>query len=149
MRIFLDTNIYIIGQLLTLSPEEKLLEYLGFYSEDAQAKKAQVEVIISQELISQVLRVGKRLQSKDWASKLVDQIWCNLNCLFIPETSEMQTEARQLLKTKLIPSEDIFIYLTAKYGKADYFVSGNRELIQSIADFECYTVQDFLKKIKL
>lgn len=148
MKIFLDTNIYIIGQLFPSSPEEELLQYLGFYGNNDQVDKSPVNVIISQELINQILRVGKRLQDKDWASKLVDQIWCNLNCLFIPETSEMESEAIQLLKTKLIPSEDIFIYLTAKYGKADYFVSGNRELIKAIADFQCCTVEDFLDIIK-
>lgn len=142
MKIFLDTNIYIIGQLIPLSPEEKLLQLLGFYDQTPSSNK--IQVIISQELINQLLRVGKRLQGKDWSSKLVDQIWCNLNCLFIPETKEIEQEAKQLLKTKLIPSEDIFIYLTAKWVKVDYFISGNRELIKAIADFECFTVEEFL-----
>ena len=142
MRIFLDTNIYIISQLIPLSPEEKLLQLRGFY--DKIPSSNEIQVIISQELINQLLRVCKRLQGKDWSSKLVDQIWCNLNCLFIPETQEMEEEAKQLLKTKLIPSEDIFIYLTAKWGQVDYFISGNRELIKAIEDFECFTVEEFL-----
>ena len=142
MRIFLDTNIYIIGQLIPLSPEEQLLKLLEFYD---KKPSSEIQVIISQELINQLLRVGKRLQGKDWSSKLVDQIWCNFNCLFIPETKEMEQEAKQLLKTKLIPSEDIFIYLTAKWGQVDYFISGNRELIKAIADFECFTVEEFLE----
>ncbi len=141
MRIFLDTNIYIIGQLIPESAEEKLLKALGFYD---QKFLATIQVIISQELIDQILRVGKRLQGKDWSGQLVNQIWGNLNCLFIPETMEMQQEAEQLLQSKVIPSEDIFIYLTAKFGQADYFVSGNRELINTIADFECLTAKDFL-----
>lgn len=143
MKIFLDTNIYIIGQLIASSPEEILLTKLGFYDSVSSLDR---QVIISQELINQVLRVGKRLKSKDWASQLVDQIWCNLNCLFVPETREMEEEAKQILATKLIPSEDIFIYLTAKSGQADCFVSGNRELIKAIADFECLTVDEFTNK---
>lgn len=48
--------------------------------------------------------------------------------------------------SKIIPSEDIYIFLTANYGNADCFVSGNRELIQAIADFECLTPSDFVNK---
>ncbi len=58
----------------------------------------------------------------------------------------MKNEAHQLLVEKSIPSEDIYIYLTAKYGKADYFISSNRELIKSIADFECLTPEIFINK---
>jgi predicted nucleic acid-binding protein len=51
-----------------------------------------------------------------------------------------------LLVNQLIPREDIYIYLTAKYGQADCFISGNRELIKTIADFECITADNFIKK---
>ena len=141
MRVFLDTNIYIIGQLIPESAEEKLLKILGFYDQNYSST---IQVLISQELINQILRVGKRLQGKDWSGQLVNQIWYNLNCLFILETTKMRQEATQLLQNKVIPSEDIFIYLTAKFGQADYFVSGNRELISIIADFQCLTAKDFL-----
>jgi predicted nucleic acid-binding protein len=142
-KIFLDTNIYIIGQLNPLSPEEHLLQWLGYYTPNY---KSQAKVIISQELINQILLVGKRLKGKDWAAKTVDQIWQNLDCLFVPETREMQAEARKILAQKGIPNEDIFIYLTAKYGEADIFVSENRELIKLIADFECLNSEEFINK---
>jgi predicted nucleic acid-binding protein len=142
-RIFLDTNIYIIGQLKPLSPAEQLLKWLGYYTTNNQS---QIKVIISQELINQILRVGKRLQGKDWAAKTVAQIWQNLNCLFIPETDEMKTEASKMIAEKLVPSEDVFIYLTAKYGEVDIFVSENRELIKVIASFECLTSEEFIDK---
>jgi predicted nucleic acid-binding protein len=86
-RIFLDTNVYIIGQLQPDSNEEKILSWLGFYQ---PLKKSEIQLIISQELINQILRVSKRVQGKDWGSKIVDQIWCNLNCIFIPETEEIK-----------------------------------------------------------
>jgi predicted nucleic acid-binding protein len=103
-------------------------------------------MIISQELINQILRVGKRLQGKDWAAKIVTRIWVNLDCLFIPKTEQILIEAKQILANKAIPREDIFIYLTAKYGEADSFVSSNRELIRQIADFECLTPENFIQK---
>lgn len=143
-RIFLDTNIYIIGQLKPLSPADKILEWLGYYNR--LKNNNQIQVIISQELINQILRVGKRLEGKDWAAKIVDQIWQNLNCLFIPETDEIRAEASQIIKEKLVPSEDVFIYLTAKYGEANIFVSENRELIKMIANFECLTSDEFIDK---
>jgi hypothetical protein len=99
-RIFLDTNIYIIGQLKPLSPAEQLLKWVGYYTTNNQS---QIKVIISQELINQILRVGKRLKDKDWAAKTVAQIWQNLNCLFIPETDEMKTEASKMIAEKLVP----------------------------------------------
>lgn len=45
-----------------------------------------------------------------------------------------------------IPTEDIEVFLTAKFGLTDCFVSSNRELIKAIADFECLTPDVFIKK---
>ena len=59
-RIFLDTNIYIIGQLKPLSPQERILTWLGYYTSNNQSS---IKVIISQELINQILRVGKSSQN--------------------------------------------------------------------------------------
>lgn len=146
-KIFLDTNVYIIGQLKPDSQEEIILQWLGFFN---SIKQSEIKIIISKELINQILRVSKRVKGKDWGSKIVDQIWQNLNCLFIPETDEMKVKANKLLDNQLIPREDIYIYLTALLGEADCFISGNRELIKAIADFECLTPNDFISKyIKL
>ncbi|MBO1345968.1 MAG: hypothetical protein EBE86_000525 [Hormoscilla sp. GUM202] len=78
-------------------------------------------------------------------ARIVDRIWQNLNCVFVPETDELNAEAEQIIANQSIPAEDIFIYLTAKYGEADCFVSGNRELIKAIADFPCFTPEDFVQ----
>ena len=59
-RIFLDANIYIIGQLKPLSPQERILTWLGYYTSNNQSS---IKVIISQELINQILRVGKSSQN--------------------------------------------------------------------------------------
>lgn len=142
-KIFLDTNVYIIGQLKPDSQEEIILQWLGFFN---SIKQSQIKIIISKELINQILRVSKRVKGKDWGSKIVDQIWQNLDCLFIPETDEMNVKANELLANQLIPREDIYIYLTALLGEADCFISSNRELIKAIADFECLTPNDFINK---
>ena len=53
-RIFLDTNVYILGVLDLDSIEGRVLKRLGWQ------EKSDVQVILSQELIVQILRVGKR-----------------------------------------------------------------------------------------
>ncbi|MBE9088686.1 hypothetical protein IQ232_02480 [Microcystis aeruginosa LEGE 11464] len=58
----------------------------------------------------------------------------------------MKAEASQIIAEKLVPSEDVFIYLTAKYGAAEIFLSENRELIKIIANFDCLTSEEFLDK---
>lgn len=65
---------------------------------------------------------------------------------YVPSTIDWNEEKLRLINEQIIPSEDIEIYLSAKYGKANCFVSGNRELIKAIADFECLTADDFVKK---
>lgn len=142
-RLFLDTNVYIIGQLIPGDFEDQLLQRLGLYE---PIKSSRAQVIISQELINQLLRVGKRLKGKDWSAKLVDQIWSNLNCIFIPESQSMKFEANQLIARGIIPKEDIYIYLGAKFGQADFFISANRGLLRAIADFPCLTAQEFVSK---
>ncbi|MFM7886842.1 MAG: hypothetical protein ACKPCM_09165 [Pseudanabaena sp.] len=59
--IFLDTNIFILGALDLESDESKILSIL----ESDKNSDRQTKVIFSQELIDQILRVGKRLQNKD------------------------------------------------------------------------------------
>jgi hypothetical protein len=60
-RVFLDTNVYIVGVADATSSEWEILSWLGFetYRPDAP------EVVISEAVIEQILRVGKRLKNKD------------------------------------------------------------------------------------
>jgi predicted nucleic acid-binding protein len=64
LRVFLDTNVYIVGVANSTSAEWKILEWLGFESHRSDA----AEVVISAEVIEQILRVAKRLKNKDVAS---------------------------------------------------------------------------------
>ena len=141
--IFLDTNIYILGALDLASDENKILSLL---INDGNSDQ-QTRVIFSQELIDQILRVGKRLQNKDWSSGLLTRLWQQLQVDFIfVEDQDIQAIA----DAGVIPREDAGIYLTAKQGKAQCFVSRNYKLIRALVEqteeFECLTPIEFLQK---
>ena len=142
-RLFLDTNVYILGSNDSQSDEGLILTWLGF----RQSKSSDIEVVISQELLDQVSRVAKRLRSKDWSGELIDRIWQNLNVHYVLlEASALATLEQQAI----VPREDIGVYLTAKVGKANCFVSSNHKLIRSLVqetqEFECLTPSEFVEK---
>lgn len=66
-RVFLDTNVYIVGVADSSSAEWKILQWLGFEDRCPDA----AEVVISADVIEQILRVAKRLRHKDWAGSIV------------------------------------------------------------------------------
>lgn len=142
-RIFLDTNIFITGDANKISPESFILEALGYRG---KPKLILSEIVFSDELLDQIRRVSKYLYGKDKAGEIISNIWLWFNIDYVSYNAEWEKEKLTLINNKIIPSEDIEIYLTAKLGKADCFVSGNRELIKAIADFECLTPNDFLNK---
>ena len=141
--IFLDTNIYIIGATDPTSPERRILESLGFDDK----KEDGAIVIISDELIDQILRVSKRIQNKDLSGEIVSRIWqtLNVNYVFLD-----YIEMSNLEKQGVIPREDIGVYLTARTGRAKCFVSANYKLIKQLVDktgeFECLTPIQFVSK---
>jgi predicted nucleic acid-binding protein len=142
-RIFLDTNVYIIGAASPESHERLILNWLGFEGDNASS----VEVVVSQELVEQISRVAKRLKNKDWSGEILARIWQNLNvCYVLLEDSQFS----ELENLGVIPREDIGVYLTAREGKSEYFISSNHELIRSIVektkDFECLTPKEFVTK---
>lgn len=143
MRIFLDTNIYILGADSRQSNEGRILTWLGFHQNTSSAN----EVIVSEALIDEIARVAKRLRNKDWSGELLSKIYSNLNIRYV-------LIDRQLFATleaqAVIPREDIGVYLTAQSGKADYFVSANHKLIRALVreteEFECFTPETFVSK---
>lgn len=142
-RVFFDTNVYIIGVADPDSYERQLLNWAGF----EQRKTGSVEVIISQELFEQILRVAKRLQNKDWGGEILGRIWQNCNVCYV------LLDAKEFLNVELIaeiPREDIGVYLTARKGKAQCFVSANYKLIRTLVkktkEFECLTPEEFVSK---
>ncbi len=46
--------------------------------------------------------------------------------------------------------EDVGVYLTARNGKADCFISSNRKLVHALVEqtreFECLTPEDFIHR---
>ena len=142
-RIFLDTNIFIVGDADKTSVQSFILEALGYRG---KPKLILAEIIFSDELIDQIRRVGKYLYGKDKAGEIISNIWRWLNIYYVSVNDVWEREKLALVNSKIIPSEDIEIFLTAKLGQADCFVSGNRELLQAIADFECLTPDNFINK---
>jgi predicted nucleic acid-binding protein len=139
--IFFDTNIYIFAALDLDSEESKILSLLEINS------NWQTKVIFSQELIDQILRVGKRLQNKDWSSSLLAKLWQQLQIDFIFVDDQ---DVQAIADAGIIPREDAGVYLTAKQGKAECFVSRNYKLIRALVEqteeFECLTPKEFLQK---
>lgn len=138
--IFFDTNIYIFGALDLDSDENKILSLLK--NSDQKTK-----VVFSQELIDQILRVGKRLQNKDWSSSLLARLWQQLKIDFIFVDDQ---DIQAIADAGIIPREDAGVYLTAKQGQAKCFVSRNYKLIRALVEqteeFECLTPKEFLQK---
>ncbi|MGD1867260.1 MAG: hypothetical protein ACFB0D_22145 [Phormidesmis sp.] len=142
-RIFLDTNVYIVGAADTDSVEWQILTWLGFDGN----QPAQSEVVVSAELIEQILRVAKRLKTKDWAGSIVSRMWQNLNLRYVLVDNE---EYSQLAAEGWLPREDIGVYLAAKQGGTDCFISSNHGLIRAVVtetkEFECFTPENFAKQ---
>lgn len=141
--IFLDTNVYIIGAIDANSCERQILEWLGFNGNNNN----ETEVIVSDELFEQILRVSKRLQNKDFGGEILGRIWRNFNICYVILDLD---ECIALAASGIIPREDVGIYLTAKGGKAQCFISANYKLIRSLVEqtqeFECLTPNEFVKK---
>ena len=142
-RLFLDTNVYILGADNPESYEGKILYWLGW----GQETPASVEVILSEAVLEQISRVAKRLRHKDWAGEIIRRIWQDLNSRYVV----LEPQALGQLKAlATIPREDIGVYLTAKMGKAQCFVSANHKLIRTLVEqtgeFECLTPEEFVNR---
>jgi predicted nucleic acid-binding protein len=142
-RIFLDTNVFIIGSTEPSSPEASILEWLGFFGRRIGGST----VVVSDVLIEQVVRVGRRIRGKDYSGELIARLWQNLSV----EHVTVEEDAWQLLSQKdVVPREDISIFLTAMSGSVECFVSANHKLIKALATtdqlFECLTPIEFVAK---
>ena len=141
--IFLDTNVYIIGAVELESPEGLILQWLGWKVKNDNP----VRVIISEELIDQISRVAKRLKNKDWSGEIIGRIWQNLKFCYV-QIDDFELD--KLEELGIIPREDVGVYLTAKVGEAECFISANHKLIKVLAqqtgDFECLNPSDFVNK---
>lgn len=68
MRLFLDTNIFILGASIAESPSALILDWLGF---DGRERPDGVSVLISAELQDQIRRVARRVGGKNWAGEII------------------------------------------------------------------------------
>jgi predicted nucleic acid-binding protein len=142
-RIFLETNVLIIGSAYPDSHEADILRWAGF----GQTEPGPVEVIVSEELFQEIRRVARRLRHKDWAGELLGHIWQDFRLRYVMIDSK---DLDALMGSGAIPSEDTGVFLTARVGLAQCFVSANHELITTIAqrtgEFECLTPAEFVEK---
>ena len=102
---------------------------------------------MSDEVLDQIRRVGRRLAGKDWAGALLARIWRNVRLAYVTVSTE-QVEA--LLEAQpAVPREDLLVYLSALNGEAECFVSYNHELIAALAaahsEFESLTPDEFVR----
>jgi len=141
-RLFLDTNIYIVGTMAPDDPEGIILRWL--IGETVIEDYPRPEVVISNELQAQIARVARRVRHKDWAGHVLSLVW-RMRIVNVV-VSEKEVEQVELAGT--IPREDAGIYLAACEGKATCFVSENRKLLKAAVaqtnDFECLTPAEFV-----
>lgn len=142
-RLFLDTNVYILGTIEPESAEGQILRWL----ESPELSALRVRVIISKELIDQILRVAKRLRNKDWGSEILGRIWQRFKVEYVQLSN---ADFENVHSLGVIPREDEGVYLTASQGKAQCFVSANHELIRTLVqktgEFECLFPQEFVNQ---
>jgi hypothetical protein len=141
MRVFLDTNGYIVGAAFPESAEAAILEWAGF---DGTTPPA-VEVVVSEALFEQIRAVARRVRGKDWAGEILMRLWRYMRIRFVIIDP---AESTQLTQQGTIPREDVEIFLAARQGGADLFVSANRELVRAAAAqtgaFRCLSAEDFV-----
>lgn len=142
-RLFLDTNVFIIGTAIPDSPEARILEWLGFF----ERRDNSPTIIVSDVLLEQIRRVGRRIGGKDYSGELIVRLWENLS---VSHVVLDLPSLEGLYQAGLIPREDVPIFLTAQVGKAEYFVSANHKLIKALAAtnrlFECLAPMEFVDK---
>lgn len=144
-RIFFDTNVYIIGFAAPETDEFRCLQWAGLGMK--QSSLIEIEVVISEILLEEIMRVAKRLRNKDWSGEIVGRIWQDFQvCYVLLDENELEI----IENSGNIPREDAGVYLTAKTGKAQCFVSANYKLVKAIVEktgeFECLTPEAFVNK---
>lgn len=141
--VFLDTNVYIVGAAISGTPEAQILVWAGW----DQIEPGFVEIVFSVELLDQIARVARRVRNKDWAGEIINKTGKEMNLIY---TTIDDGEAKQIERDGFLPREDIGVYLTARNGHAECFVSSNHELIQALVhetgEFECLTPEQFVGK---
>ncbi len=142
-RVFLDTNVYIVGAAIADSPEAAILDWAGFDGSTVPT----VEVVVSETLFRQIRGVARRLRGKDWAGEILMRIWRYMTVRFVIVDPQ---ESAQMREQGTIPSEDVEIFLAAREGDAECFVSANRELVRAVAAqsgaFICLTPEEFVSQ---
>jgi predicted nucleic acid-binding protein len=142
-RIFLDTNVFIVGAAIGDSAEATILDWAGF----GPPRQADVVILASDALFQQIARVARRLRGRDWAGAIIGRIWRNMQVDYVLLDD---AEIRRWEADEVVPRADVTVYLTVLNGRADCLVSANHELVKALASqsgrFECLTPPQFVAK---
>ena len=99
-RLFLDTNVFVVGAAFADSPEAAILDWAGFSSQ----RRADVVILVSDALFQQIARVARRLRGKDWAGQILERVWRNMIVDYVPlRDAEIRC---------LTPAQFVVTYLT-------------------------------------
>jgi len=104
--------------------------------------------VLCEELGEQIKNVAKRTEGKDWAGRIFNIIWCEVQPIYIPQYR--YNEIKKEYKDK-VPRKDLAIFAAALAGKVDYLVSENREFIRLAAEsqnlFKCMDSETFVREV--
>jgi predicted nucleic acid-binding protein len=120
-RLYLDTNVYVFGRTLEKSNSRIILDL---------AKTGVITVIISDTVISEVREVFTRLYGKE-AGKYARFYVESLPNRHKISTLEIAGKRRKY--ASFVTNEDLDHLTAAKIGGAEYFISTDRDFIESDA----------------
>ena len=101
-RVFLDTNVFIVGAAFEHSPEAAILDWAGF----ASPREAAVVTLVSDALFRQISRVAQRLRDKDWGGEIIGRIWRNMTVdyILLDEDEIRRWEGTGAVRARMSPS---------------------------------------------
>ena len=137
MRVVLDTNIWISG---LLQPESTAAHVLASWKENS------LIVVTSQPILDEiktVLNYSKIQKRLHWDEGKIDQFILLLtfftDCVTLPKDSDNIGVVRDIKDTPILD--------TLLISKADYLVTGDKDLLSLKEDYSIITLADFHKFI--
>lgn len=142
MRIVLDTSVFVPA-------------FLDF-AEESETPRAKIfralqnkehELVLSDKLESQILRVVNRVKDKDFAGLFRHVLWSDFSIKYV--TIEEHQALRKKWRGK-VPRKDLDIFITAIAGDANVLISEDESLVKKAKslskDLEVTGPQEFVKK---
>lgn len=142
MKLVVNTNVFIVG-FLDLAERKESCEVQIL----RELKNRKHRLILSSNLEEQILRVARRVRSRDWVGLLRHVIWSDLEIKY----AELNWELRRKYEDK-VPRKDLGVFVTAIKGEADYLISNDEDFLEKASHaqqtFRCVTPSEFLEEEK-